>query len=46
MKNKEFFKKGEANEWFKRNIELLESRGNNKTIDMLTDWLKPFEKEF
>lgn len=45
MKNKEFFKKGEANEWFKRNIELLESRGNNKIIDILTDWLKPFEKD-
>ena len=44
-KNKTFFEGGEANEWFRRNKEALESRINNSTTDLLVDWLKPFATE-
>jgi len=44
-KNKTFFEGGEANEWFRRNKEALESRNNDSTTDLLVDWLKPFATE-
>jgi len=44
-KNKEFFESGEANEWFRRNKKSLESKQTDAIINLLTDWLKPFEKE-
>ena len=40
--NKKVFKDGEANEWFRRNQKSLESKQNDKVIDMLTDWLQLF----
>jgi SAM-dependent methyltransferase len=44
-KNKFFFENGEANEWFRRNIEALENRRNDAATDLLIDWLKPFVNE-
>lgn len=45
MSNKRLFKDGEANEWFRRNQELLEKRQINKPMSLLCDWLEPFSKE-
>ena len=44
-KNKKYFEEGEANEWFRRNKKDLESEQANKAIDVLVDWLTPFQKE-
>ena len=44
--NKKHFKKSEANKWFSRNIENLESEQEDEIISLLSDWLKPFEDEF
>lgn len=44
-KNREFFKDGEANEWFRRNQKALESEQIMEDIELLTDWLKPFKSE-
>ena len=44
-KNKTFFQNGEADEWFRRNKQVLESRSNDAPIDLLVDWLKPFATE-
>lgn len=42
VKNKEFFKNGEANNWFWRNKASLEKEFSNESINLLIDWLKPF----
>lgn len=44
-KNKSIFKRGEADEWFKRNIEALEEKKNDAPTNLLIDWLKPFANE-
>jgi SAM-dependent methyltransferase len=47
-KNKSFFERGEADEWFKRNIEALEGKkgiSNDTPTNLLIDWLKPFANE-
>ena len=44
-KNKKLFEEGEANEMFRRNLKSLESKSNDKVIDMLIDWLEPFKSE-
>ena len=44
-KNKKYFEDGEADEWFRRNQKGLESKPTDKVIDMLTDWLEPFQTE-
>ena len=44
-KNRKYFKDGEADEWFRRNKKVLESEQTNKVIDMLTDWMQPFQSE-
>ena len=47
-KNKSFFERGEADEWFKRNIKALEERkgtSNDMPINLLIDWLKPFAND-
>ncbi len=46
-KNKSFFEKDEADEWFKRNIEAIEEKedSSKNAIDLLVDWLKPFANE-
>ena len=44
-KNKSFFQRGEADEWFKRNIKALEGKkgiSNDAPTKLLIDWLKPF----
>ena len=47
-KNKSFFERGEADEWFKRNIKALEGKkclSNEAPVRLLVDWLKPFANE-
>jgi len=47
-KNKSFFERGEADEWFKRNIKALEGKkgiSNDAPIKLLIDWLKLFANE-
>ena len=48
-KNRSFFERGEADEWFKRNIKALEGKKRHKyneaPINLLTEWLKPFANE-
>lgn len=44
-KNKKFFEDGEANEWFRRNKEFLESSDNDSGIKLLVSWLQPFQNE-
>lgn len=44
-KNKDFFKNGEADAWFRRNIKSLETNGDEEFIKLLIDWLTPFEDE-
>ena len=43
-KNKAFFERGEADEWFKRNLKSLNEKRNCET-ELLVDWLKPFANE-
>ncbi len=45
MSNKNFFKNGEADEWFKRNQKALESNQTDKEYDLLIEWMKPFQNE-
>lgn len=44
-KNREYFENGEADEWFRRNKENLELNFNEDVIDLLTEWLKPFQAQ-
>lgn len=43
--NRDFFKDGEADEWFKRNQKAMEAKGFDEPITLLTDWLYPFKTE-
>ncbi|MDC0268051.1 class I SAM-dependent methyltransferase [bacterium] len=43
--NKSFFEDGEANEWFRRNIEGIAKEPHNPRLDVLVNWLKPFSNE-
>lgn len=43
--NKEYFKNGEADEWFKRNKKNLELNFKEDTVELLSDWLKPFKSQ-
>ena len=45
MKNKKSFADGEANEWFKRNIAIIEDNRDDAHISLLIDWLEPFKNE-
>ena len=45
MSNKDFFKIGEADKWFTRNWESLEKKRDNKSADLLIDWLEPYKKD-
>ena len=43
-----FIERGEADEWFKRNIEAIDGekvRSNHAPTNLLVDWLKPFANE-
>ena len=44
-KNKDFFKNGEANQWFTRNLETLELKDTDEITALLTEWLYPFKEE-
>jgi SAM-dependent methyltransferase len=44
-KNKDFFKDGEANQWFTRNLKTLELKDTDEIITLLTEWLYPFKAE-
>ena len=44
-KNKYFFKSGEANQWFARNLKGLELEDTNEITALLTEWLYPFKEE-
>ena len=44
-KNKDFFKNGEANQWFTRNLEALELKDTDEITALLTEWLYPFKEE-
>ncbi len=45
MSNREFFGKGEADNWFERNKVALESGKSEPAIALLAQWLEPFEQE-
>ncbi len=42
MSNKDYFSKGEADNWFQRNIKTLCSGEDDKVSELLRDWLEPF----
>ena len=44
-KDKNLFDEKDANDWFRRNIEIIESRGPDPIIEILIHWLKPFKSE-
>jgi SAM-dependent methyltransferase len=44
-KNKIFFKNGEADKWFRRNKKIFQDKKSDETIDLLIDWMKPFEND-
>ena len=43
MKNKEVFQNGEADQWFRRNKEALETSTSDPDMDLLADWMLPFK---
>jgi SAM-dependent methyltransferase len=43
--NRNFFKDGEANQWFTRNLKTLELKDTAEIITLLTEWLYPFKAE-
>jgi SAM-dependent methyltransferase len=44
-KNRQSFKDGEADKWFKRNQKNLEANQSSEFVELLTNWLQPFQSE-
>lgn len=45
MNNRNAFCKGEADSWFQRNIDSFSNKSVDKPMELLCDWLKPFESD-
>ena len=44
-KNKDFFKNGEANQWFERNLKSFDLGDVDEVTALLAEWLYPFKEE-